>query len=345
MNYIFNNLKVKPLLVFLVLSLNTFFGQGNTVQLTEVASSEFRWTGVAVSHEGRMFVNFPRWSQIPFSVCEVIDGQPVQYPDEEWNTWNETTDPENHFVCIQSVYVDRENFLWILDPGTVNWKVVEGGAKLLKVDLQTDSIIQIIYFNESIASGQSYLNDVRVDTELGYAYITDSGIGAIVVVNLLNGESRKLLDQHSSTKAEQSTITVNGRSVEFTVHSDGLALSNNREYLYYKALSGKSLFRIKTGVLRDFSLSPTKIGEAAEFVIETMPCDAIEFAPDDYLYITSVEDNAIYRYLPDEKLELVIRDEKLTWPDSFAITPDGKIYVTTSRIMFPPGLHAVFLIE
>lgn len=345
MHYIFDNLKVIPLSVFLVLSLNTSFGQGNTVQLTEVASSEFRWTGVAVSQEERMFVNFPRWSPIPFSVCEVIDGQPFQYPDEEWNTWNETTDPENHFVCVQSVYVDRENFLWILDPGTVNWNVVEGGAKLLKIDLQTDSIIQIIYFDESIASEQSYLNDIRVDTELGYAYITDSGIGAIIVVDLSSGESKRLLEEHSSTKAELSTITVNNNTVEFAVHSDGLALSNNREYLYYKALSGKSLFRIKTKVLRDFSLPLTKIEVAVEFVIETMPCDAIEFAPDDYLYITSVEDNAIYRYLHDKKLELVVSDEKLTWPDSFSITPDGKIYVTTSRIMFPPGQHAVFLME
>ena len=41
-------------------------------KLQEVAQSEFQWTGVAVSHSERIFINYPRWSaNIPFSVGEV----------------------------------------------------------------------------------------------------------------------------------------------------------------------------------------------------------------------------------------------------------------------------------
>lgn len=345
MNYLFNHLKVLLLIILPLLFLDASYCQNSNFSLTEVASSEYRWTGVAVSQEGRMFVNFPRWSPIPFSVCEIIDDQTVPYPNEEWNIWNDSKPPENHFVCVQSVYIDKENYLWILDPGTVKGVVTKGGAKLLKVDLQTDSVIQIIYFDAAVASGQSYLNDIRVDTELDYAYITDSGVGAIVVVDLSTGESRKLLNNHSSTKAELRTLTVNGNSVPFEIHSDGLALTNDGDFLYYKALSSKSLFKIKTEILRDLTLTAAQVEDAVEFVIEAMPCDAIEFGPDDNLYITSVEDNAIHRYLPEGKLELVVSDENLTWPDSFSITPDGKIYVTSSRIMFPPGEHKVFLVE
>ena len=58
----------------------------------------------------------------------------------------------------------------------------------MKIDLLTNKIAQTITFDESIAPERSYLNDVRKDTKTGHAFITESGTGSIVVVNL-NGES------------------------------------------------------------------------------------------------------------------------------------------------------------
>jgi sugar lactone lactonase YvrE len=43
-------------------------------------------TGVTVSHQGRIFVNFPKWGDdVQFSVAEILNGQTVAYPDEETN--------------------------------------------------------------------------------------------------------------------------------------------------------------------------------------------------------------------------------------------------------------------
>ena len=40
-------------------------------------------TGVAVSKEGRMFVNLPRWTRdVPISVAEVVDGKLKAFPRE-----------------------------------------------------------------------------------------------------------------------------------------------------------------------------------------------------------------------------------------------------------------------
>ena len=344
MKHLFYKLLIISLLALLLPGLNINYCQSNNYLLTEFAYSEYKWTGVAVSQEGRIFVNFPRWSTIPFSVCELVDSQLVTYPNDEWNTWTGTTPPENHFVCVQSVYIDDENFLWILDPASLGGNVLEGGAKLLKVDLETDSIIKIIYFDNSIAAGQSYLNDVRIDTEKDFAYITDSGIGAIIVVDLESGKSRKLLDSHYSTRAEFTTLVINGQTINFEIHSDGLALTNDRNFLYYKALTGNSLFRIETEILRDTTLTNTEIENAVEFVIETLPCDAIEFHPDGKLFFTAIEENAIYYLTPSLEFKVAVTDNLLKWPDSFSITPDGTIYVTTSRIYFPPGLHGIFII-
>lgn len=343
------NYYIKLLLIVLFIIINSFevnyYCQVNTFELEEIAYSEYRWTGVAISNEGRKFVNFPRWSAVSFSVAEIIDSQLVPYPNEEWNNWGLSTPPQNHFVCVQSVYIDKENYLWIIDPASIGGSVVQGGAKLLKIELSTDSIIQTIYFDDEIAPVQSYLNDIRVDTEEDYAYITDSGIGAIIIVDLNSGESRRLLASHFSTKAENILLTINGQTINFVVHSDGLALTNDRNYLYYKALTGYNLYRINTQALKDTLLTNNELEQKVEFVSETLPCDAIEFDPDGYLYFTSIEDNSIYRMLPGEELFLVVSDDKLKWPDSFSITSSGDIYVTTSRIYFPAGEHGLFQID
>ena len=88
----------------------------SAAQLQEVARfPNQQVTGVGVSlKSGRIFVNFPYWSDDhPMSVAEIVNGQPHAFPDDEWN---KPGAPESHFVCVQSVVVDDQDNLWILDP-------------------------------------------------------------------------------------------------------------------------------------------------------------------------------------------------------------------------------------
>jgi hypothetical protein len=57
------------------------------VELEEVAAFPTQQvTGVTVSAKGRVFVNFPLWSDDhTISVAEVVDGKPKPFPDEAWN--------------------------------------------------------------------------------------------------------------------------------------------------------------------------------------------------------------------------------------------------------------------
>ena len=305
------------------------------VNIEEVARSEKLWTGVAVSKVGRIFINYPRWSpETTISVAELISSDSTRpYPDSVWNQWNPDRTPEDHFICVQSVYVDRENYLWILDPANPFFRgVVDGGAKLIKIDLQNNQIIQKIIFDDQIAPAGSYLNDVRVDTRHNYAYITDSGEGAIVMVNLTTGETRRRLADHPSTKAEDITFTVEGQELNLKVHSDGLALDPQNRFLYFQALTGRSLYRIDTKFLRDYTISNAKLAEKVEYVTESGVSDAIEFDQKGNLYLTSLEYNAIRRYTSQGKIEMVIQHDQLKWPDSFSITPEGTVYVTTSQL-------------
>jgi pimeloyl-ACP methyl ester carboxylesterase len=91
--------------------------------LTQVAQFDHQVTGVAVTADGRRFVNFPRWTDdAPISVAEVMkDGSLKPYPDAKWNNWRNARANElpvgDYFVCVQSVVADGHGNLWVLDPG------------------------------------------------------------------------------------------------------------------------------------------------------------------------------------------------------------------------------------
>ena len=102
-------------------------------------------TGVSLSKNGRIFVNFPDWSDDhTISVAELIDRQPKAFPNEECN---KPGSPATHFVCVQSVVVDGNDALWVLDPAAPKMQdPVPGGPKLVKIDLKTNHIVQTVPF-------------------------------------------------------------------------------------------------------------------------------------------------------------------------------------------------------
>jgi sugar lactone lactonase YvrE len=273
------------------------------------------------------------------SVGEIrIGGKIWPCPNEEWNAWAPAVDPATHFICVQSVYVDRNDFLWVLDPASAYMRgVVPGGAKLVKIDIRKNEVVQQIDFDETIAPPASYLNDVRVDAQRNVAYITDSGLGALVVVDLATGKSRRVLAGHSSTKSENITLRVDGKEWLMggrapEIHVDGLALDPAGDYLYYHALTARNLYRIGTQYLRDAALTEPELAARVESLGTTGAADGIEFGPDGYLYLTGIEDRTIRVFASIGNTETVIRDPRLVWPDSFARGPGRYLHVTASQI-------------
>jgi sugar lactone lactonase YvrE len=303
-------------------------------------------TGVAVSKQGRIFVNFPNWSDDHrISVAEIVNGKLVPFPNEEWNSDGA---PEKHFVCVQSVYVDDSDTLWILDPAAPKMQeIVPHGPKLVKVDLVKNTVVRTISFNEKTAPKKSYLNDVRIDLKTQTAYITDSGLGAIVILDLASGQARRLLEDDPSTQAEKDfKLQVKGRALVGQngkppqINSDGIALDSLDGYLYYHALTAHTLYRIKTSALRASGGGNSNLSSKVEKVIETPPPDGMIMGPNGKLYLTNIEDGAVMSFDPKtNNLETVISDGRLSWPDSLAWGPDGALYVTTSQIQDMPRFN------
>lgn len=312
------------------------------------ATTPKQHAGVTISQTDRLFVNFPRWVDVPTpSVAEVVaDGTLVPYPNEEMNAWDlEPGDSaRDHFVSVQSVVV-YDDALWILDPASPYFRaVVPGGAKLVRVDLATNEVARTYHFDDESAPVKSYFNDVRFAD--GQAYISDSGLGAIVVVDLDTGKTRRLLEDHPSTKVEPGVEPmIGGRPWKFAngkvpqVHIDGIAVDPEREYVYYKPLVGLTLYRVPIAALLDESLTSSALGDRVERVADTEPTDGLEFDPEGNLYLTSLEENAIKVLRPDGRIELVASATDFQWPDSIAITRDGDLIFSTAQFHQLPDFN------
>jgi sugar lactone lactonase YvrE len=320
-----------------------------TIELVQAFAHQV--TGISVSEDKRIFINFPRWTEdSAVSVAELVDGTVKPYPDAQWNAWRnakkDEITPEDHWVCVQSIVADGRGSLWVLDPAApAQAHLVSGGAKLVQIDLATNKVAQTIAFDEDVAPQGSYLNDVRFSNDGKYAYITDSGVvGALVVVDLAAGKSVRLLDGHPSTQVKKGLdVSVDGkvlrrpdgRGVEFS--ADGIELSGDGKYLYWQAIKGDDLYRIPTEALLGAGLRGEDVSGSVEPYGKNGVNDGLLIAKGtDDMYLTSVQDNAIkVRNLaqgPSAAIRTVVQDERLRWPDTFSQGPDGTIYVTTSHI-------------
>lgn len=327
------------------------------VQLKKIEESQIQWTGMAISQEGRMFVNYPRWSSdtLEMSVGEIVDGKIIAYPNNYWNDnkvissigkkgdtileWKQN----NHFVCVQSVYIDKKNRLWILDPANPHfYGVLSSQPKLYQVDLATDSIVKIYTIPFPISKPNSYLNDIRVDTATEYAFITDSNVGGVYVLNLQTGEVSLRLYQHVSTLPEIDILQCGKYSFTGKIHSDGIEISNDGQTLYYAALMGKTLYSVPTKMLIEES-SDSVISAHVQKVATIPPSDGFLLDNDGNIWAGDLGNNAIFNVnLKTGNITRVMQDSSIRWADSFAKDKDGNIYFTTSQIHYPLSERIAF---
>lgn len=314
--------------------------------VVEVAAFEGKQpAGVAVSHTGRVFVTFPWWSDRPEdSVAELLpDGTLKAFPSPYWNNWDGKSGPSalRGFVSAQAMYVDQDDFLWILDAGNpgVDGRVVTAGPKLFKIDLSDDTIAQVFYFDHKRDfTRTSYLSDFRVDSDRHTAYIADSARGTIYVVDLKTRQTHHVLLGDTTTTADAGVVARVGSSQwrNFTglapqVNVSGIELSADGDWLYYHTMTGRRIYRVPTGVLRDTAATEaTRSASIQDLGPTGSVIDGMWLDKEENLYLAAIERDAIIVRRPNGAIETFVADPRLKWPDSLAMGPDGYLYFTTS---------------
>lgn len=307
-------------------------------------------TGVTISETGRIFVNFPKWGDdVKFTVAEIVGNKLVPYPDLKTNKVD-YNNLKSCFISVQSVVADGCGTLWVLDTAAPNFsEPIDGGAKLVAVDLSTNKIRRVYSFSQNVVLPTTYLNDVRFDYRVGregYAYITDSsdkGPGAIIVVDLSDGRSFRRLNGNASTSADPDFIpkvegkvmlnrNADGKTSQITIGSDGIAISEDGKTLYYCPLASRDLYSIETDVLRDESIPDSALYSYVGYLGEKGASDGLITDSKGTIYAGDYENNSIRKITRDGVMETILHSKFLLWPDTFTIGCDKYLYVIVNQL-------------
>jgi sugar lactone lactonase YvrE len=305
-------------------------------------------TGVAVSREKRIFVNYPRWEDpITFTVAEIKNGQEVPYPDAAMNKG----DSPDTLFSVQSVVIDSKNRLWALDTGTVDMGPIKGSdwPKLVGFDLETNKPFKTIRFPMGVIHEKTYLNDVRFDLGRGaegFAYITDSsaeGANGIIVVDLASGKSWRKLNDDRSVRADPDFVAVmDGQPFmlrkpredpkKVSVGSDGIAMGARRERLWFCPLASRQLCSVSLNLLSDEKSTDREILNDMTKESRNFASDGLESDAQGRLYLTDWEHNAIVVRNSNGQYKPLVGDPKIQWPDTLSLAYDGRLYFTANQL-------------
>ena len=298
--------------------------------LEVVADLELPPGNIAVSSRGRVFFSFHPEASPPIQVAELVGGRPVAYPPR--------LPAELAYQSVLSMRIDRQNRLWVLDNANHGF----GTPRLLAFDLDTDELVHQYEFPRAVAGRGSHLNDFQVAPDGERIYIAEASIfaktPALVLYDVRNRSSRRVLEGHESVTPEHYVPVVQGRTMLvagiFAIRPgvDSIALDRSGGWLYFAPVTSNHLYRVPRSALDDASLSREALEQRVErFALKTMS-DGITTDLDDNIYLSDPDESAIVMLTPDRQLRTLIKDPKLRWPDGFSFGPDGWLYVTCSAL-------------
>lgn len=305
--------------------------------------------GVKVDADGNYYVTTARWGgpDVPATLSKLVKKhgkwllQP--YPSV---AMNKVGDPKA-LQAVLGFEIDRNGVMWILDQGHVGGKPsIPGSQKLVLWDIKTNKELQSLTLDDSLADSKcSFLNDVVVDNDRDVAYITDSGIfcdplkGGLIVYDRKTNTARRVLGDTAFTSDQAGfRFRIDNRDVlpdkPMRTGADGIALSGDKNTLYWTNLSSHSLYSLDTALLRDAKVSEADLQKAVKSVA-TLPSNADGMVADreGNLYLTALEKNGIERWdHVTGKFSLLATQPNMSWPDTIGFGANGHLYVSSGHL-------------
>jgi sugar lactone lactonase YvrE len=315
--------------------------------LEKVVDLDYPPGNIAVSKDGRIFFTLHPDGKPPVKVVELVDGKPRPYPSEEWQ--HENGSPA-YFQTILSIRIDRQDRLWVLDFADFG----RGQPRITAFDIATGKVVDQYDFPREVAGLGSMLNDFQVSPDGKTIYIAETSPivhHPALIVYEVGKKSRRVLHRHPSVLPRKYLIQAPGRDmrvyglVALRIGVDSIALDRSGEWLYYGAVTGDTLYRVRTSDLRDESLSADALGARVETYAPKTLSDGITTDADGDVYLSDMEHSAILSLGPDRKLATLLKDPQLRWPDGFSFGPDGWLYVTCSSLQYVLFLPAASVRE
>lgn len=324
-------------------------------QRVDARSVDAPIAGLHFDAAGRAFVSTPRLisPQAP-ATLSLLDTASLSgparltaFPSTEANSIS--ADPRTHLRNVLGFYVDHRNgWLWALDQGFVAGEKTAPpeAQKIMIYALSDGKLVQRIPLDSVADREGSFLNDIVVDEARRVAYIADSGLrsapdnqAGLIVVDAQRGTVRRVLNKHPALMPVAGLqVTSHGETVwpgnPIILGINGIALSPDQETLYWTVTTGTTARTIATAALRDPAMNERQLAAAIRTAGEVGGnSDGIVVDKHGALYITDVTHNGIVRYRPQSgQFTLLAADERVYWPDTPTIGPDGAVMFTASHL-------------
>ncbi|MDZ4756111.1 MAG: L-dopachrome tautomerase-related protein [Phycisphaerae bacterium] len=326
-----------------------------------VTTTPFTPGNVALTPHGRMFLSFHPFGDPEVRVAEVLStGALRAYPTPDWSR-RVPVDGANAGIGIQSIIgikSDVNGVLWMLDAG--NLAEPNGTPpKLIAWDTTGERLVRVIHIPPPISKPSSFLQDMVIDSTRDVVFIADSGTGAgfaqttpaIVVVYLKTGVARRVLENAPCVQAEpDAAMIIDGREITVT-GADGSALparvginpitmDNANEWVYFGAMHGKTVWKIRAADLANPGLSSEDLAERVQKHGTKPVSDGFSIDSAGNIYVTDVGSNAIGVVAPDGTYRILHQDDAiLSWPDGMSAGSDGAFYVVVNQLHRHPPLN------
>ena len=299
------------------------------------------WNGIATLPDGRAFASFPSCDGPGVQAAEILqDGSLRAYPDQAWNVVREPASPDGAFVRVNALRVGPDGNVWVIDAGApgIGAKAVPGGARLIVIDPATDQIVRIHDVSAAVKP-HTYIDDIRFNGD--HIYITDAGEPGLIVLNLVTGMVRRVLDRHPSTIDQRDMLAdgkllITEKHAPLRVHADQLEVSPDGRFLYYQPSSGP-LARIETSLLDNANASAASLEAGVEVFYDSPTTGGTAIDANGDLYISDTNRRRILKVSPAGQESVLIEDPRLIWSDAMWIDREGWLWIPATQQNLTPG--------
>lgn len=298
---------------------------------------------VAVTPDGRIVMSQHQFFEPETRVVELKpDGTTTPFPHADWSG---APGPDGKGMnAVLGVVADQRGIVWMAE---------NGGAvpRIVGWDTRTSRLHRVIALPPHAAPDGSFPNDLAIDVAHGAIFLADFGAKAgpaLIVVDLDTGRARRVLAGHPSVQAEDIPMVIDGYEVTLGPSAEAeparigvnpIAMGPTNTWVYYGAMHGDDVWRVRATDLLDESLSADDLEARVERYGSKPVSDGITVDADGNVYVSDLTEGAIGVTRPDGDYQSYVRDNRIEWPDGFAAGPDGWIYVTINKLHLTPMLN------
>lgn len=289
---------------------------------------------IAIGPDGRKFLSVHGFYGQPVKIVELFnDGSVKPYPSEAW-----ASKPDENQIGLYDVLglnVDQNGVLWMLDTSSD-----DHAGRLVGWNTRLETLEKIIYIAKPMITPGSFLNDLAIDGKHGKIYLADTASNnhaAIVVVDIKTGQARRVLEGSEFTQAEDVDMTIEGRVITLggqpaRLGVNPITIDVDSNWLYFGAMSGTAIYRVKTDDLVDLTLDMAALEDKIQRYGDKSLSDGITIDGGGNVYVTSVTQGAIEVTDSSGNSRTLYKDQRIVWPDGFAYGPDDYIYFTVNEL-------------